>query len=276
MILNADTLLAHLKQKVRPLHSDDSRHLICLHCNVRTRLNILGDGRRKCTVCGAKFRIHKITEEKKLQQCADSLLGFCLDFSPKKTALLTQHRYRLVRIFYNYFRQLITEEQLRVKNVIKPLDTLEDIDSIHHKGNCQWCKNTMRVSHKNTPVFGIQFNQDHEVYIDPLTDKEAVAYFKQLPIKTESTDRFAGYAGYVCCNKLHKFIGFDTQKNITNQFWTWKQERVRSHYSIWRKNKESYLKELEWKFNHRLVGPEAQALAIIELMPIDFIRCCSL
>ena len=112
MIINADSLLPHLKDKVRPMHSDASRHVLCPHCAVRTKLNTLGDGRKKCTVCGKKFRVHKVTDGNKLQQCAEILLCFCLDFSAHRTVQITHHRYRLISIFYDHFRRLLTEKSL--------------------------------------------------------------------------------------------------------------------------------------------------------------------
>ncbi len=112
MIINADSLVPHLREKVRPTQSDDSRHILCPHCEVRTKLNTLGDGRKKCTVCGKKFRIHKVTKQNKLQQCAEILLCFCIDFSAHKTAQITGHRYRLVAAYYVHFRKLLTEADL--------------------------------------------------------------------------------------------------------------------------------------------------------------------
>lgn len=112
MIINADSLLPHLKDLVRPTQSDLSRHLLCPDCNTRTRLNTLGDGRRKCTICGKKFRIHKSTDETKLRQCSEILLCFCLDFTAQTAAQITGHRYRLVALYYDHFRRLLTVEDI--------------------------------------------------------------------------------------------------------------------------------------------------------------------
>lgn len=112
MIINADSLLTHLKDLVRPTRSDDSRHLLCPDCMTRTKLNTLGDGRRKCSVCGKKFRIHKTTDETKLKQCSEILLCFCLDFSAQTTAQITHHRYRLVATYYDHFRRLCTKDSV--------------------------------------------------------------------------------------------------------------------------------------------------------------------
>src|SRR3989338_5019369 len=130
MIINADSLLPHLKEKVRPTQSDASRHLLCPHCGIRTKLNTLGDGRRKCTTCGRKFRIHKVTEGNKLQQCAEILLCFCLDFSAHRTTQLSHHRYKLVASFYDHFRRLLTEKGL-------PEEKIRLLLEATHKGSIE-------------------------------------------------------------------------------------------------------------------------------------------
>ena len=159
MIINADSLLPHLKEKVRPTQSDPSRHLLCPFCGIRTKLNTLGDGRRKCTVCGKKFRINKVTDGNKLQQCAEILLCFCLDFSPHRTAQITHHRYRLVAQFYEHFRKLIAEKSVPQEKI--PLLSAHNgnIQVAHDKSRCRWCKGKIRsgTSKEGVPVFGVQF-----------------------------------------------------------------------------------------------------------------------
>lgn len=276
MIINADTLVPHLKEKVRPTQSDASRHLICPNCQQRTKLNVLGDGRRKCTICGKKFRIHKVTDEKKIQQCAEILLSFCLDFSPSKTSQLTHYRHRLISDFYNHFRTIIVEHSLPPEKIKIIVDPEMDVRPPHEKSRCRWCKNKMLLAEKKLPVFGMQFSKKGEVYIDPLKDDEATVYFQMLGLKGNVSERFTGYAGFICCGKLHRFGSDIHARDSADRLWTWRRERVRSHGVVWNKNAGFYLKELEWKYNHRLMNPEQQALSIIELMPANFLTSWSL
>jgi len=46
---------------------------------------------------------------------------------------------------------------------------------------------------------------------------------------------------------------------------------MRNHRGIWKRNTGLYLKELEWKYNNRLLTPETQAMKIAALMPMDFL-----
>lgn len=278
MIINADSLLPQLKEKVRPTQSDRSRHILCPECGIRTKLNTLADGRRKCTVCGKKFRIHKVTEENKLQQCAEILLCFCLDFSAHRTALITHHRYRLVAAFYDHFRKLLTEKSLSEEK-IKLLSTHKgDIEVQHNKSRCKWCKSKIRsgAAEGKPPVFGVQIQDNGEVTIDPLKDDEAIFHFHTFGSREEAPGRREGYAGFICCGKFHRFTKDEQMKNNAEQLWTWIRERVRSHHGIWKRNTGFYLKELEWKYNKRLLDPEVQAVELIALMPRNFLTSWSL
>lgn len=276
MIINADSLLPHLKAKVRPTQSDASRHILCPYCQRRTRLNTLGDGRKKCTVCGKKFRVNKVTEWNKLQQCAEILLCFCLDFSPYRTAQITHHRYRLISSFYDHFRKLLTEKSLPQEKMGLLTAHAGDIHVLHDKARCRWCKSRIRPGRGELPVFGVQFKETGDVTIDPLNDDEAVLHFHTFGAKDEAPGRREGYAGFICCGKFHRFTKDERAKVGAEQLWTWIRERVRSHHGIWKKNTGFYLKELEWKYNNRAIDPDLQARKIIDLMPKDFLTSWSL
>ncbi len=277
MIINADTLLPHLKDKVRPMHSDASRHLICPECGIRTKLHTLADGRKKCSVCGKKFRVHKVTDDIKLKQCAEILLCFCLDFSAHKSSQVTHHRYRLVAGYYEHFRNLLTMKNLP-KEKIPLLSTYKKADRMDEDATrCRWCHSHIKTGKENRPpVFGIQFKESGEVYIDPLKDDEAVFHFHTFGEGPDTSARLEGYAGFICCGKFHRFTKdgltkMNQEKDGAEQVWTWIRQRVQTHHGIWNKNTGFYLKELEWKYNNRSLDPELQAKKIIDLMPADFL-----
>lgn len=268
MIINADSLLPHLKEKVRPTHSDGSRHLLCPDCGIRTKLNTLGDGRRKCSTCGKKFRIHKVTDGNKLQQCADILLCFCLDFSAHRAAQITHHRYRLVATHYHQFRKLLTENTLSKEKIQLLSEHKGDIQVIHKKTRCRWCRSTIRGTTKvQLPVFGVQLQTGGGVTIDPLRDDEVpVLGPKQSPQGLPE-----GYIGFICCGKLHRFTKLEGVKDSAEHLWMWILERVRARHGIWKRNTGYYLKELEWKYNNRSIDPDLQGQKLIEFMPADFL-----
>jgi hypothetical protein len=92
----------------------------------------------------------------------------------------------------------------------------------------------------------------------------------------EAPGRREGYAGFICCGKFHRFTDDEKAKHGADQLWTWIRERIRNHHGIWKRNTGFYLKELEWKYNHRSLDPEVQAQKIIELMPMNFLTSWSL
>jgi hypothetical protein len=142
----------------------------------------------------------------------------------------------------------------------------------HDKTRCRWCKSKIRLSDgSKAPVFGVQFRESGEVYIDPLKDDEAVFHFHTFGLHEESPDRREGYAGFICCGKFHRFSQDTKAKDGANQLWTWIRERIRTHHGIWKRNTGFYLKELEWKYNNRLLLPDIQAKKIIDLMPMNFL-----
>lgn len=264
--------MPHLLKKVRPTQSDGSRHLLCPHCGIRTKLNTLGDGRRKCTTCGKKFRIHKVTEGNKLQQCAEILLCFCLDFSERRTAQITYHRYRLVVSYYEHFRRLLAEKSLSPEKIRLLSTHAGNIHVAKDTSRCRWCKTNMRARVvEKPPVFGVQLKSDGEVLIEPLSDDEAMMYFHSSDTVKLSQNRNQSYTGFICCRKFHRLAKTEKAGDGSEMLWTWIRERVRTHSGIWKRNTGFTLKELEWKYNNRSLDPDLQAQKIIASMPEDFL-----
>ncbi|NOS67443.1 MAG: hypothetical protein HOO67_03720 [Candidatus Peribacteraceae bacterium] len=273
MIINADSLLPHLREKVRPTKSDDSRHVLCPQCAVRTKLNILGDGRRKCTACGKKFRIHKVTDSNKLRQCAEILLCFCLDFPALTAAQITHHRYRLVAEYYDHFRTLIEKKSPVSECNRHEGSYIEIFQAPREKSWCTWCKSKVRTAEGGgkTPVFGVRFRDNDDVELVPLVDLQSQESFKKLLSRQEAPGCRDGYTGFVCCGKFNAFAQDARAKDNEDKLWTWIRERIRTHNALWKRNSSSYLKELEWKYNNRSLDPDLQAKNFIELMPVNFL-----
>ncbi len=274
MIINADSLLPLLKKKVRPLHSDASRHLICPDCGIRTKLNVLGDGRRKCTVCGKKFRIHKATTETKLQQCAEILLCFCLDFSARRTSVIAKHRYRLVIDYYEHFRRTIADSSAPTPYTPILSAEPEPTGLVQAKGKCRWCKSPIRLKKEAQalPVFGVQWRAaDGTLSINPLKDDQAHSLFPPAGVRAAGPAS-EGYVGFICCGKFNRFFQEEKTKSEIEEPWKWVNEGMRNHHGIWKRNTGFYLKEMEWKYNHRSLTPETQAGEIIALMPANFLE----
>ena len=209
-----------------------------------------------------------MSEGNKLQQCAEILLCFCLDFSAHRAAQITYHRYRLVAEYYDHFRTLLTEMSLSEEKMKLLSEHKGDIQVIHDRSRCRWCQSKIRgVVKENPPVFSVQCGSSGTVTIDPLNDDEAAMFGSQK----EHSDASRGYVGFICCGKFHRFAGIGGLKDSAEKQWAWILERVHARYGIWKHNTGYYLKELEWKYNNRSLDPDLQAQKIIGFMPADFL-----
>ncbi len=116
-MIDSNFLLLILKNKNQHNFKAIGGNLICPACKVRTKLYKLSDGRRKCKRCNCKFSFKRKTNEKKIKQLADCIVGFCLDFSARKTSKLLGHRYRETWLNYMKLRQLIAEESSKMEKL---------------------------------------------------------------------------------------------------------------------------------------------------------------
>lgn len=275
MLIQSESVLAQLTTKMRRDARDRSRHLLCPSCRIRTKLYALKDGRKKCSACGGKFSPNGKTHELRLRQCAEILVCFCLDFPAQQASKLTRHRYRLVAALYDGYRKTLAEQNL-VPGKIRLMSSLQQCArGVHDSAFCKRCKGRFRCKGRaagESPVFGVKILADKRVFIDPLTDDEASFRFDQASPKSADGARFSGYAGFICKGTFHRFADNDRAADGAEHVWSWMSQRLRRHRGIWKQNVGLYLKELEWKYNHRLLTPEEQAMNIAGLLPDDFLK----
>lgn len=271
MLIQSESVLAALTKKAQGQAHDRSRHLLCPSCGIRTKLYALKDGRRKCSVCGTKFSPDKKTDTVKLRQYAELLLCFCLDITARQASDMTGHRYRLVSAVYDHLRTLLAAQNL-TPGKSRLLTDVQTCDrGVHDSSICKRCRGRFACaghSSGDSPIFGVKMLANQRVFIDPLTEEEADTRFPDAPKKST----FSGYAGFVCKGTFHRFADNERVRDGAEGMWAWMSERLKKHHGIWKKNTGLYLKELEWKFNNRNLEPEAQALAIVEIIPADFLH----
>lgn len=264
MIINADFLLPHLREKVRLATRDATRHILCPACGRRTKLYRLRDDRRKCSVCGLKFSVGKKQGDTRLEHHAVLLVCFCLDFTAHKTAVITSLDYRLVADTFAVFRMLLAKSDPlhRDRTVPQLVYHLDDISA------CAVCRKLSKKSLK-TLLIGVR-NKDGRIVLE--------RFFVKRSRKSEGARRVYGdisllYGGFIHHGTFHTFrSGIPTRHDGLAFFWAWADERLRVHHGISPDNTWYYLKELEWKYNHRHLKPQMQAMRMVLLLPLKFLQ----
>ncbi|MCF7844565.1 MAG: hypothetical protein K9M03_01930 [Kiritimatiellales bacterium] len=272
MIISSAPLLAMLTDKVQSYAHDSSRHLICPTCRIRTKLYTLKDGRRKCSTCGNKFDPNKKTDNTRLKQYADLIICFCNNLTAKQASDMTQYHYRLASFVYEQIRFLIASQNLSNKKM-QMLMTVDVFDRfLHDSAFYHLCKGSSVNSNctvGEAPIFGLKIFEDNRIFIDPIQEENIGSILNDPSANTKA--QFSSYAGFICRGQFHRFHHNPIVKDEADRLWAWIRERLKKHHGIRKKNIGLYLKELEWKYNNRILTCETQALKIVELMPEDFI-----
>lgn len=199
-----------------------------------------------------------------LRRCADVLLCFTLDFSANRAAQIAKVRYRIAAGYYSAFRRALAEETLASTRIRLLTEPETSCMGIHDSAYCQRCRKARPCPGRlagDAPVFGIREKTDGSISVEPLVDTVRTA--------SAASRRFGGF---VCKGTFHRFTDAPRKKDGLESFWSWAGERLRKHHGIRPENVGLYLKELEWKYNHRALDVERQALHIAALLPAEAIR----
>lgn len=255
-------------------------HLLCPRCKIRTRLYKLSDGRRKCKRCDCKFIPKKKTDWKRIKRLADCVVGFCLDFSARKTALFFRYRYREVWCNYMQLRKILVTESSKMERLNGIVEADESyFGGTNRKRNKKYRKQIVRRGRgtDKTPVFGIRERKGN-VQIDLLPDLseatvEGIITRKVKSGSTMMTDEFTSYKGLIYKGYIHRFVEHGKEQyargnvhvNGMENFWSWTKEQMFKFHGVFRRNLFCYLKEMEWKFNHRNLTPKEKAITIAKL-----------
>lgn len=129
-----------------------------------------------------------------------------------------------------------------------------------------------------TPVFGIRERKGN-VQIDLLADLSEATVERMITRKVKSgstmmTDEFTSYKGLIYKGYIHRFVEHRKEQyargnvhvNGMENFWSWAKEQMFKFHGVFRHNLFTYLKEIEWKFNHRHLSPKEKAIIIAKLL----------
>ena len=222
----------------------------CIFCN-NYGLYKLADKRVKCKSCNKYYSLMKLKKD------IEILYYFYLEISAKKTSDEMDLDYGVIHRKFMQFRKSIAV--ICNAEAIKLNGELE-LDESYFGGKRKG--NRGRGANNKTIVFGI-LERKGKIYTKIVENVSKETLMKEIENKTKKGSVFYtdGWKSY---NSLHQFgkhnvirhdrDEFAKAKNHINGiegFWSYSKERFHKYPGIRKNNYPFYLKEMEFRFNHR-------------------------
>ena len=198
---------------------------------------------------------------------------FCQDLTALKTSKILKINRKTVDRYYNLFRSLIFENQL--KQELDKFGGEVEVDESYF-GPRRVRGKRERGAGKKVPVIGL-LKRNGKVYTKIVTkcDKKQlipVIKGKILEDSTVYTDGWKSYDGLVLNGYKHYRIfhskdEFARGKNHINgieSFWSYTKRRLAKFNGIYKHYFLIYLKESEWRFNNRHNSLEKELLKLVK------------
>ena len=233
----------------------------CLFCRSREFWK-LGDGRRRCKRCKKVY--HDLTQRwwNKVKLPLDDWLRivklFELELSARKIAKQLELPYKTV------FKAVMV---IRYAILVHAADGLEiiqsgefELDESYFGGKRKG--NRGRGAAGKIPVFGI-LSRGGRAYVEivPNVKAETLLDITVKKVRRGSviyTDKYKAYDSLMCCGYRHlsvdhssRFSRGKVHINGLEGFWSWAKERLFKHHGVSPRWFPLYLKEVEFRYNHR-------------------------
>lgn len=263
MELNAYQKLIHSEKHARSYllgKCFKNHQRFCPRCRQR-KLYHLTDGRYRCSRCEYSFRDFSGRWINSGRLSAVQWLWiiklFELEVSVRKMALQLSLSYRSVYAAVSAIRMAILSH---AEDASSLLGGEIELDEAYFGGRRKG--NRGRGAAGKVPVFGI-LERDGQVHVSVVPDVSAATLLKLTVKKVRRgsvvyTDRFGSYDSLMFCGYRH--LKVDHQKffssgrvyiNGLEGFWSWAKERLMKHHGVSKDRFPLYLKELEFRYNHR-------------------------
>jgi len=246
---------------VKKLSANILRGRKCAYCG-SYRTYRLADKRVKCADCGRRYSLVKVVRDLQI------LHYFALEISANRTAKELGVSYKTVSSRYRFFREKIAEyEEKTFRKLRGELEIDETYFGGKHKGK------RGRGALNKAIVFGV-LERNGKVYTTVVPDVTAETLMAEIIEKTEKgsvfyTDCFKSYGSlkrYGKHSRVNHEKTFGRGRNHINGlegFWSFAKERFHKYHGINRENYPLYLKEMEFRFNHRNADVFKKLVAII-------------
>jgi len=222
----------------------------CIYCE-NSRLLKLKDKRIKCPKCNKRYSL------KKLRNTIMILYYFYLEVSAKKASQELSLNYKTVHNCFMQFRKSI---KVYLEKEHQKLNGKLEIDESYFGGKRKG--NRGRGANNKAIVFGI-LERKGKVFLKIVENVSKETLMDAIKNKTKKgsvfyTDGFKSYASLHQFGK-HNIIRHSDDEfarghnhiNGIEGFWSYAKERFHKYHGINKKNYPLYLKEMEFRYNHR-------------------------
>ena len=221
----------------------------CIFCS-KYGLYKLKDKRVKCKNCGRYYSLIKLRKDLEI------LYYFYLEISARKATNELRVNYKTVQSRFMQFRKLIANY---CNKEAKKLNGEIEIDESYFGGKRKGQRG--RGANNKTIVFGI-LERKGKIHTVIVEDISADTLMKEIENKTNKGSVFYtdGWKSYASLHQYGKHNIIDHDKKLVENhnhidgiegFWSFSKERFHKYHGIDKKNYPFYLKEMEFRFNHR-------------------------
>jgi len=222
----------------------------CIFCD-KYGLYRLADKRVKCKQCKKKYSLIQLKKEMEI------LYYFYIEVSARKAAKELGLHYHTVQSRFMQFRKLIAEY---CNQEAEKLNGELEIDESYFGGKRKG--NRGRGAENKAIAFGI-LERKGKIYTKIVENVSAKTLLGEIEKKTKKGSVFFtdGWRSYASLHQYGKHNVIDHDKELVDKnhnhingiegFWSFAKERFHKYHGIDKQNYPFYLKEMEFRFNHR-------------------------
>ena len=222
----------------------------CIFCD-KYGLYRLADKRVKCKHCNERYSLLRLKKDLQV------LYYFYLEVSARKTAKELSLNYQTVQSRFMQFRRKIADY---CNQEAKKLNGEIEIDESYFGGKRKG--NRGRGTENKAIVFGI-LERKGKVHTVIVQDVSAKTLMNEIQNKTLKGSVFYtdGWKSYASLEQYGKHNIIDHDKELVDKnhnhingiegFWSFAKERFHKYHGIDKENYPFYVKEMEFRFNHR-------------------------
>jgi len=222
----------------------------CIFCD-KNRLYKLKDNRVKCKSCNKYYSLKKLRIDMMV------LYYFYLEISARKTANELELNYKTIQDRFMQFRKKIADY---CNQEAKKLNGELELDESYFGGKRKGKRG--RGAKNKAIVFGI-LERKGKIYTKIVEDVSAATLMSEIENKTKKGSVFYtdGWKSYASLHQFGKHNIIDHDKELVDInhnhingiecFWSFAKERFHKYHGIDKQNYPFYVKEMEFRFNHR-------------------------